>query len=641
MSVKMIVDIIRKNETDFSAENPMIPQGSLAFDIEGPRGVGDRYVSGIKLGDGIVKWNNLPYLEIPNDIAKKWHVFAENSGTNSRLVTLPDFNIAYANFDVSNAETEELLKNIRSNIDYVDGNLIFSGEQTDIGITISNTDGSTINSIQLGKSSSPEDNKIFVLADIQARSDINELWTEIDKIKPNNSNQEGNESQKPLIEQLPIFGSSEQTEGDTELKRVTKGVVQWNEEDISGDYVFINSFGEWKDIEPQGEIRKDNVDKPASVGLVETIQNSKEKTRIKYLEIATDDDGIVSCQQTENMPYYGNATVNFEEKGEKINFVLEVEEIPVNSSPFAFSLERFIDSEDEGKSKSWKDNFKPVSSNNQDINSQEVFITFKKKYNSVEEQEKQEEQKVLYCEKNGAFLKNYWPDVGIVSAEYFGEAVNLVKTNGFQDEDVKVNEQEKTVYIPLTVNDSFDLAGAEILVSQKNAETIIGYIKNKYKVYIDIIDLNGKTIINSKEFNNTDYFYYWENNSTYQKLAIRVAQDNTEDGVNQIEFDKPGVADIGLSVPDYYTGAPYFINCASPFGENNLGGEQIDFGKVKMITCYPNYDFTEEKATIQNQMKAYSCLLYGIYNQDHSVLQLYFSEKPTSNVNIILKLEEF
>lgn len=641
MSVKMIVDIIRKNETDFSAENPMIPQGSLAFDIEGPRGIGDRYVSGIKLGDGVVKWNELPYLEIPNDIAKKWHVFAENSGTNSRLVTLPDFNIAYANFDVSNAETEELLKNIRSNIDYVDGNLIFSGEQTDIGITISNTDGSTINSIQLGKSSLPADNKIFVLADTQARQNINELWTEIDKIKPNNSNQEGNEPQKPLIEQLPIFGSFDQAEEGAEPKRITKGVVQWNEEDESGDYVFINSFGEWKNFKPESTITGENDDKPASVELVKTIQASKEKTRIKYLEIATDDDGIVSCQQTENMPYYGNATVNYEEEGEKINFVLEVEEIPVNSGPFAFSLERFIDSKDEGKSKSWKDNFKPVSSNNQD-----VFITFKKKYNSEEEQEepkKQEERKILYCEKNGAFLKNYWPDIGIVSAEYAGESVNLVKIVGYQaDKNIVDNSGDYTL-ITLVAEEVFETNGAEILIPSNNAKNIIECIENKERVKIQIINIeeDATTIIimNEKELINPNYLH-WKNNSTYQKLTIRKAQDGIGDGVEQIEFDKPGVIDIDTSVPNYYAGAPYFINYMNAFGENNPGGEQIDFGKVKMITCYPNYDFTEEKATIQNQMKAYSCLLYGIYYQN-SALQLYFSEKPTSNINIVLKLEEF
>lgn len=619
MSVKMIVDIIRKNETDFSAENPIIPQGSLAFDIEGPRGVGDRYVSGIKLGDGIVKWNELPYLKIPNDIAKKWHVFAENSGTNSRLVTLPDFNIAYANFDVSNAETEELLKNIRSNIDYVDGNLIFSGEQTDIGITINNTDGSTINSIQLGKSSSAADNKIFVLADTQARQNINELWAEIDKINPDNSNQEGNGAQKPIIEQLPIFGSSEQTEGDIELKRVTKGVVQWNEEDISGDYVFINSFGEWKDIEPQDEITEENIDKPASVRLVQTIQNSKEKTRIEYLEIAIDDNSIVSRQQTENMPYYENVAINFEEEEKKINFVLEVEEIPVNSGPFAFNLERFIESKDEGVPKSWKDKFLP----------EEVFITFKKK-DGLEE-----ERKVLYCEKNGAFLKNYWPDVGIVSAEYAGEAVNLVKIVGYE-----LADTEYFALITLIAERDFESAGAEILIPQADAIKIINFIEDKNKVYIDIFDPSGKEIINSKKLNKTNH-HYWENNSTYQKLAIRVAQDDTGNGIDQIEFDKPGVADIGLSVPNYYTGSSYFISCANAFGENVYGGEQIDFEKVKMITCYPNYDFTEEKATIQDQMKAYSCLLYGIYNQDNSVLQFYFSEKPTSNINIILKLEEF
>ena len=81
-------------------------------------------------------------------------------------------------------------------------------------------------------------------------------------------------------------------------------------------------------------------------------------------------------------------------------------------------------------------------------------------------------------------------------------------------------------------------------------------------------------------------------------MAIRVAQDGTDEGVEQIEFDKPGIVDIGLSVPNYYIGAPYFVNLMNAFGESDFGGDQIDFEKVKMITCYPNYDFTEEKDSI-------------------------------------------
>ena len=88
----------------------------LTIDAEGQIIQDDVTTHGIKIGDGETKWDDLPFLKLPPDIANDWKVLAE-SATNGQLVTLPDLNFAYLLIDaekLDNAQYTEIVNQIAS-----------------------------------------------------------------------------------------------------------------------------------------------------------------------------------------------------------------------------------------------------------------------------------------------------------------------------------------------------------------------------------------------------------------------------------------------------------------------------------------------------------------------------------------------
>lgn len=88
----------------------------LTIDAEGQIIQDDVITHGIKIGDGETKWDDLPFLKLPPDIANDWKVLAE-SATNGQLVTLPDLNFAYLLIDaekLDNAQYIEIVNQIAS-----------------------------------------------------------------------------------------------------------------------------------------------------------------------------------------------------------------------------------------------------------------------------------------------------------------------------------------------------------------------------------------------------------------------------------------------------------------------------------------------------------------------------------------------
>ena len=88
----------------------------LTIDAEGQIIQDDVITHGIKIGDGETKWDDLPFLKLPPDIANDWKVLAEST-TNGQLVTLPDLNFAYLLIDaekLDNAQYTEIVNQIAS-----------------------------------------------------------------------------------------------------------------------------------------------------------------------------------------------------------------------------------------------------------------------------------------------------------------------------------------------------------------------------------------------------------------------------------------------------------------------------------------------------------------------------------------------
>lgn len=109
MAVNLIVSATVQKKEDFTSNNPIIDLYSFAINSEGYE---DTSTTGVKLGDGITRWNDLEYLQnITRDTVTEWLRF-QSETTNSRLVTLPDMHVAYVNIAaLSDEELDNIIKN--------------------------------------------------------------------------------------------------------------------------------------------------------------------------------------------------------------------------------------------------------------------------------------------------------------------------------------------------------------------------------------------------------------------------------------------------------------------------------------------------------------------------------------------------
>ena len=108
MAVNLIVSATVQKKEDFTINNPIISLNEFAINSEGYE---DTVTTGVKLGDGQTRWNDLPYLQnLTHDMVNTWLQF-ETETTNSRLITLPDMRIIYANaVAVSDAELDTAIR---------------------------------------------------------------------------------------------------------------------------------------------------------------------------------------------------------------------------------------------------------------------------------------------------------------------------------------------------------------------------------------------------------------------------------------------------------------------------------------------------------------------------------------------------
>lgn len=116
MALNIIVETVIQPYATLRAQDYVYNAGTIIFDKEGFRNssLGEP-VSGVKVGDGATNWKRLPYLSVTEEIVSKWRQIAEGAGiTNSKLVTLPDMNFAYAVVDVE--KNQELIDTIMTRL---------------------------------------------------------------------------------------------------------------------------------------------------------------------------------------------------------------------------------------------------------------------------------------------------------------------------------------------------------------------------------------------------------------------------------------------------------------------------------------------------------------------------------------------
>lgn len=243
----------------------------LCIDAEGQIIQDDVITHGIKIGDGNTKWDALPFLKLPTDIANDWKVLAE-SATNGQLVTLPDLNFAYLLIDaekLDNAQYAEIVDQIASrNIGlylaatesgkslYPDGSeiqnyaLTINGDedkpfiaQDPNGATATN---STVDKLIFNTSNESKYDKIEVkLKDSAAQEQIKQLKAAID-----DELAELSEQTKKDIEQVKqdiknstyILGSNNIPEG------TTSGLIPFPELSKRTKDYFLSGAGTWEQI---------------------------------------------------------------------------------------------------------------------------------------------------------------------------------------------------------------------------------------------------------------------------------------------------------------------------------------------------------------------------------------------------------
>lgn len=243
----------------------------LTIDAEGQIIQDDVITHGIKIGDGETKWDDLPFLKLPPDIANDWKVLAE-SATNGQLVTLPDLNFAYLLIDaekLDNAQYTEIVNQIASrNIGlylaaaesekslYPDGSqiqnyaLTINTDEDKPFITQDPNGATATNSIVdrfiFNTSNESKYDKIEVkLKDSEAQEKIEQLKATVDDKFTTFSEQTKKDIEqvkKDIKESTYIFGSNNIPEG------TTSGLIPFPEvEKRTKDY-FLSGAGTWEQI---------------------------------------------------------------------------------------------------------------------------------------------------------------------------------------------------------------------------------------------------------------------------------------------------------------------------------------------------------------------------------------------------------
>ena len=136
MAMSILVETKVLPKITFEKENPILRAGLIAINEEGIQldNTTGEIISGAKIGDGLSTWQELKYIPTTSEIIEKWLVIAKGT-TNSKLVTLPDMNFAYANIGVNdNAMIEEIVKKLINNTNYFNINELQIKENSDVGL---------------------------------------------------------------------------------------------------------------------------------------------------------------------------------------------------------------------------------------------------------------------------------------------------------------------------------------------------------------------------------------------------------------------------------------------------------------------------------------------------------------------------
>lgn len=115
-AVNILVSARVASKEEFENENPILELDCFAINKEGFETATvdntSTTTSGVKLGDGVTAWVDLPYLtDVTASLVRSWLDFEQNAA-KARLVTLPDTNFVY---DLSEEFQNMVEENFRTN----------------------------------------------------------------------------------------------------------------------------------------------------------------------------------------------------------------------------------------------------------------------------------------------------------------------------------------------------------------------------------------------------------------------------------------------------------------------------------------------------------------------------------------------
>lgn len=605
MSVNILVDVLlEERENQFIVEDPILNQGTIAINFyNGTNG-------SIKIGNGLDKWSILPYItDISDDIVNKWRTFAQNSGTNSRLITLPDMHIAYASYDADTSDISQIVASLGTFLDFSsdDEKIIINSSNIDIDkITPSIVQGESkeISFLKLEKSST--DFVDLEIKDAEARGGISNLQSAVDEIKEKieELNNSDNNTGEETIVNIPIFGSKED---GAELNRV--GIVSSTSQenaDSENSYIFLNSKGEWVNFEPQTSFNSEvGIKQPISSELIKNLEDVEHM--VSYIsEVELLEENWQSCDNEIQTIELKNIVID----GNKIQFILSTEE-ELQKNYLTFYL-----------NENWKDNIK---------NPNDLEAEFVIKADGIN-------MTCYYSDKVETLLK-YWPDYGavVILLEKQPEIINAdcAVIIGRPEPDLGSGEITCTIDInkdyPQKQNYCYFFLTEDNI---NDLKTVFNDLKDKTKSYTAsfYIGFSNASIKIYDEYSVIEELW---SKPMIAKIRL-IGYTPTEAQYAKIDLSGPVFIKY-LDPKTFHIGCPYYqtINFTFAYTENE--------NKKIILSCYPNFnfDFTPEgkQDYLQNQ-EAYSCLTEGIPDNENGTITFYcLNNKPKINIPILIKQE--
>ena len=266
MAMSILVETKVLPKITFEKENPILRAGLIAINEEGVQldNTTGEIISGAKIGDGVSTWQELKYIPTTSEIIEKWLVIAKGT-TNSKLVTLPDMNFAYANIGMNdNAMIEEIVKKLINNTNYFNINELQIKENSDVGLLNLTAMGvqevefqtpeasrfEKISKISYTKNNEEQTTREYVIYDEDSHQLIEQLTNNLEKTNENVdelSNSVFDENSglvKKINEHLIPF---------TQVDAGSSGLVLKPTEDQAIGEYYLKADGTWSQIILQGD----------------------------------------------------------------------------------------------------------------------------------------------------------------------------------------------------------------------------------------------------------------------------------------------------------------------------------------------------------------------------------------------------